>query len=315
MQRTTTVSASHPIFTVIVLAYNSRDRVDTALRSLQEQDIDGEFEVVLVDSGTDDCAAYVARQYPEVRIVHSPVRLWPGQARNQGLQAARGEFVAFLSDDTAAAPGWLSARLAVHRGGAQAVGGAITNGTPRSVIGTAGYLLEYSALLPCQAILEEQEIPHCISFHRGVFDLVGGYPEDTTTGEDTLFNGRCLAAGIRFAYAPDAQISHLNLTSYRAYLAHNWAHGRGLVECVEKHQLGSLTGPIEQPLSTAVHRALWRYPLDGWKVKHTRLRKNAPGWLPRFLALSPHIYAGLLATGGGALHQQIRIRAARRSSA
>jgi glycosyltransferase involved in cell wall biosynthesis len=133
----TTALAGNPLFTVIVLAYNSRNRVDIALRSLQDQDLDGEFEIVLVDSGTDGCAAYVTHRYPEVRIVRSPVRLWPGQARNQGLRAARGEFVAFLSDDTAAAPGWLSARLAVHRGGAQAVGGAITNGTPRSLIGTA----------------------------------------------------------------------------------------------------------------------------------------------------------------------------------
>jgi len=299
------------VFTVIVLAYNSRNRIDTALRSLREQDLTGEIEVVLVDSGTDDCVAYVACEYPEVRIVHSPLRLWPGKARNRGLQAARGEFVAFLADDTAADPGWLSARLAVHRSGAQAVGGAITNGTPRSRIGTAGYLLEYSALLPCRAILEEQEIPHCVSFHSSVFDLMGGYPEDTTTGEDTIFNQRCLAAGIRFAYAPDAQIAHLNLTSFRAYLAHNWAHGRGLVQCVEKHRLGSLTGPIEQPLATAIHRALWRYPLDGWKAKHARLRKNAPGWLPRFLVLSPHIYVGLLATGAGAIHEQLMIRAAK----
>lgn len=297
-----------PVFSVIVLAYNSRDRIDITLASLRAQDLEEESEVILVDSGSDGCAAHVAETYPEVRIVRSPVRLWPGQARNRGLRAARGEFVAFLPDDVTAGPSWLSARLSAHRSGFQAVGGAITNGTPESRVGTAGYLLEYSALLPCAPILQAQEIPHCLSFHRSVFDTLGGYPEDTTTGEDTIFNRRSVQAGLSFGFAPDAHIAHANLTSWRTYLAHGWAHGRGLVECVEKHQLQSVTGPAEQPLPVALYRALWRYPLVSWHAKHTRLRRLAPAWLSMFWRLTPHIYAGLLATGGGALYQQLMIR-------
>ena len=58
-----------PAISVVVCSYRSRRRIDHALGSLHRQDLDEPWEVIVVDSGDDDAAGYVARAYPEVKVV------------------------------------------------------------------------------------------------------------------------------------------------------------------------------------------------------------------------------------------------------
>src|SRR6184192_3479033 len=91
-----------PLASVVVAAYNSRKRIHCALDSLRSQDFEQPYEVIVVDSGSDGCADYVAATYPEVRVVRSARRLYPGAAWNAGVRAARGRYVALLADDCVA---------------------------------------------------------------------------------------------------------------------------------------------------------------------------------------------------------------------
>lgn len=300
---------SQPTFSVIVPAYNEGRRVETALRSLWRQQTSEPFEVIVVDSGSESCLRYVRSQYPGVRVVRSQTRLRPGAARNAGLRVARGEYLAFLPADGAAVPGWLEEKLRVHREGFEAVAGSILNGTPTSYIGTAGYLLEYSALLPERELLAQQDIPHALSFHHSVFERLGLYPEDTDTGEDTIFNRRCLSHGISVGFAPQAGIAHDNLRSLGAFLRHADTHGRGLCQCVVEHGLRSAIGPYDQPPAIAALRMLFLYPFRGWTAKCARLARFAPRLLPELLRVSPVVLLGLVATGWGALREWRSLRA------
>src|SRR5262249_56525198 len=99
-----------------------------------------------------------------------------------------------------------------------------------------GYYLEYSAQLPSEIILRRQEIPHALSYSKEVLAQVGPFPEDTRTGEDTLYNQRCLRAAIPIALDPGAQIAHENLRSLRPYLRHQYVHGRGLIRCARRYE-------------------------------------------------------------------------------
>ena len=59
-----------------------------------------DFEVLVRDDGsTDDTAARVTGIAPAVRYLGLDHRGRPGWPRNRGIEAARGEFVAFLDDD------------------------------------------------------------------------------------------------------------------------------------------------------------------------------------------------------------------------
>jgi GT2 family glycosyltransferase len=288
-----------PIFSVVIPAYNARDRIHVPLESLRRQDFRS-FEVVVVDSGPRSCATQAIASFPGVRIVRSRERLFPGAARNRGLKHARGAFVAFMSDDCVATPRWLSERARLHAAGYDLVGGAIANGRPRHPVASAEYLLEYSALIPEGRILARQAPPHALSFASSVFERAGYYPEDTSTGEDTLFNLRCVQAGMGVGFAPQAVIAHHGSTGLAEMFAHAYAHGRGLAECVQTH---GLEAPIHPATARTVPSAVAtsvRYASRGWLQTLRRISRGAPRLLPSFLALSPLILAASLATAVGA---------------
>lgn len=300
--------AARPTASVIVLSYNSRGRIDTALQSLRAQRFDEHFEVIVVDSGGDGSADYVRSAYPEVRLLRSETRLWPGAARNRGLRAARGECVAFLSDDSAARPDWLRRRVDLHRRGFDLVGGAVVNGTAGSPVGTAGYLLEYSAVLPSRRVLSEQEVPHSLSYSRETLARVGGFPEDIRTGEDTVTNERLLRAQATVALDPGIQIAHQGPNELRAYLRHNYLHGRGLVQCVDRHGHRSAAMPNRDSARRALLAMFIRYPALRWSRALLRLARGRPRSVPAFVALTPLVWSGLWATSLGAWSQWRRER-------
>ena len=297
---TVAAPATEPVVSVVVCSYNSRERIDIALRSLAEQDFREPYEVIVVDSGDDGCADHVRSEWPEVRVVRSEERLYPGPARNRGVKAARGEFVAFLPDDGVARPDWLRRRVAKHREGFDAVGGSITNGTPVHPVGSAGYFLEYSALIPSESVLAEHAIPHCLSYSRDVVERLGGFPEDIETGEDTLFNERCLAAGVSIGFDSRVQLAHRNLRGLRPYLQHQYEHGRGLVQCIERYGFESPVGPAEQPVRLALYRMFARYPARRWWNALKRIARGRPAWVPAYVLVAPFVWAGLWATALGA---------------
>jgi len=296
-----------PAISVVIPALDARDRIATALDSLGGQRLDEPFEVIVVDSGPRSCADVVRSRFPGARLVRSERPLGPGAARNAGVRATRGAHVAFLSDDCAACPEWLAERLQVHRLGCDVVGGSISNGTTRSPIGTAAYLIEFSALMPGR-VLADQAVPHALSFSRDALERLGPFPEDVRTGEDTVVSRRAIEAGLRIGFAPLAAFSHRNPTMPIPYLRHMWRHGEGLVECVSRHELVAPIGDPDQALPVAAARMLGYFPAWAWTAKARALARFAPRALPTFLALGPIIFAGHAATGMGAFARYLKLR-------
>jgi glycosyltransferase involved in cell wall biosynthesis len=292
---------------VVIPALDARERIAIALDSLRAQRVDEPFEVVVVDSGPRSCADVVCSRFPQARVVRSERPLGPGAARNAGVRATGGEHVAFLSDDCAACPDWLAERLRVHRRGFDVVGGSVSNGTPRSPIGTAAYLIEFSALMPGRD-LSDQAIPHALSFTRDALERLGPFPENVRTGEDTIVSRRAIEAGLRIGFAPLAAIAHRNPRMPAPYLRHLWRHGEGLAECVARHELVAPIGDLDQALPLAAARMLVLYPAWAWSAKGRALIRFAPRAVPSFLALGPIILAGQAATGMGAFARYLRLR-------
>ena len=290
-------------WSVIVCAYNGRASLLDTLACLTNQDCDEPAEVIVVRSGDKGCEDTLVERFPQVQLVRSDQRMYPGPARNAGLKRARGDYVAFVPDDCVVAPDWLRRRLDKHREGNALVGGSITNGNPESMVGTANYFLEYTALMPSEALLAEQAIPHVVSFERGVFDRHGLYPEDADAGEDTIFNQRCLDAGETLAFEPRAAIAHRNLTGLRESAVHAAAHGRGLVQAVnEGHYTSAVASPDQSPMAAAL-RLLVVFPSWGLALRTRRLLRHQRPALRRFVPLMPLIAGGLAITGWGALRE------------
>ena len=98
---------------VVVPAYNRADRLQDTVASILAQTVQP-LEVLIVDDGSKDDTARVCREFP------SPVRYISREnggsaaARNTGMRAAKGEYIAFLDADDVWEPTKLEIQLALH---------------------------------------------------------------------------------------------------------------------------------------------------------------------------------------------------------
>lgn len=91
-----------PLVTVIIPVYNAAGRLETAVRSLQNQTWRNLEILVVDDVSTDETVQVVERLMAEdarIRLVRAPENAGPYVARNLGLQHAEGEFVTTHDDD------------------------------------------------------------------------------------------------------------------------------------------------------------------------------------------------------------------------
>ena len=86
---------------VIMLTYNRENLVGNMIESILAQTF-RDFEFVIVDNGSTDRSGAVADEYAardaRIRVIHR-ARGNIGSGRNTGLDAARGEYIAFIDDD------------------------------------------------------------------------------------------------------------------------------------------------------------------------------------------------------------------------
>jgi len=95
-----------PQVSVVVPTFDRRDVLPRALDSVVAQTY-GEWELIVVDDGsTDGTAEMVEQDYPDVHLVVQENR-GVSAARNAGIAAAQGEWIAFLDSDDA----WLPEKL------------------------------------------------------------------------------------------------------------------------------------------------------------------------------------------------------------
>jgi glycosyltransferase involved in cell wall biosynthesis len=97
-----------PLVSVVVPAYNAGLYLGAALTSMRAQTV-RDLEIIVIDDGSADDTAAVARQHaaedPRIRLIsHEKPSGRPSKARNSGLRAARGKYIALLdADDTSIA--------------------------------------------------------------------------------------------------------------------------------------------------------------------------------------------------------------------
>jgi glycosyltransferase involved in cell wall biosynthesis len=183
-----------PCVSVIVPAYNRERYLGAALDSVLAQDY-RPLEIVVVDDGSTDGTARVARAYPDVRYLHQ-ANQGVAAARNAGIAASRGELIAFLDSDDLWAPEKL--RLQV------------------------GFLLEHPRVGYCLARMRNFLEPGCppppwigvdelsrVEFgivpgtlvaRRDVFERVGGFDPRYPCGSDTDWFFRAKDAGIALGF-------------------------------------------------------------------------------------------------------------------
>lgn len=93
--------------TVVIPTYNRAQFLPRALQSVRNQTLPADEIIVIDDGSTDNTARLVCNSFPEVSLLHTENH-GVSHARNYGIQAAHGDWIALLDSDDE----WLPDKLA-----------------------------------------------------------------------------------------------------------------------------------------------------------------------------------------------------------
>jgi glycosyltransferase involved in cell wall biosynthesis len=249
--------ASAPSASVILCTRGRPEYLSACVRSLLRIDYPA-VEVVVVDNGSpeDDVPGLIADLHAEhpdrdIRVIAEPT---PGLsfARNTGLRAAKGSFIAFTDDDAVVDPDWLSElwhAVASVPGAAAATGLVL----PAELETEAQVLFEEfgghskgrafarQIIDPLQAGCQHPLYP-LPAFGAGVnmafrveaLDEIGGFDPALGAGspaggsEDTAVFSQVLLNGHSLVFTPDAIVRHYHRPDFAALERQLAGYGRGL---------------------------------------------------------------------------------------
>jgi len=104
-----------PLISIIIPTHNRPDLLEEALESVVGQSINN-WEVIIVDDASSPPVnkGYIQKKYgPKVNVLRHPQSKGGALAKNTGIEAAQGKYIAFLDDDDLYAPTYLESAIAI----------------------------------------------------------------------------------------------------------------------------------------------------------------------------------------------------------
>jgi glycosyltransferase involved in cell wall biosynthesis len=176
-----------PQVSVVIPVYNGAQYILRAIASVQAQTV-RDLEIVVVDDGSHDATAdlVTAVDDPRVRLIRQ-ANAGPSAARNTGIAAATGEWVAFLDADDRWQPEKLEAQLAAAAREPRA--GLVYSAT--RTVDAAGTVLAHMPITytgqPLGELLMGNRLTGSASsamVRRAILAALGGFRVDLRSAED-----------------------------------------------------------------------------------------------------------------------------------
>lgn len=257
-----------PVVSIIIPTYNGRELTLTCLRSLRAQRYPA-IEVIVVDNGSQDgTAAAVQAQFPEARCVANPANLGFVGGCNRGAQAATGEFLLFLNNDTTHDPEFLVHLIEAMRQDPDAglCGGKVLLQRDPRFLDAVGSFLNGSGFLMHVGLYERdadhREFPRYLFspkgvgmvIPRGLFERLGRFDElFFAYFDESDLAWRVWLSGATVIFVPQSRIYHAT-TSTAAHLSSSVVNFHAY-----KNRLRSLIknlGPLRLSVIVPTHVAL-----------------------------------------------------------
>jgi GT2 family glycosyltransferase len=215
-----------PRISVVVCSYNGAPTIRDTLEGLARVEYPN-FEVIVVDDGSTDATAEIARGY-DVTLISTPNQ-GLGAARNVGLGAATGDIVAYLDDDAYPDPQWLTyLALALRSSDCCGVGG------PNLLPSEDGEIAECVGNAPggpAHVLLSDraaEHIPGCnMAFRKSWLEAVGGFdPRFRNAGDDVDVCWSLQERGGTLGFHPAAVVWHHRRSSLVRYWKQQVGYGK-----------------------------------------------------------------------------------------
>jgi len=99
----------HPLISISIINLNGKNYLKDCLESLRELNYPGDkIEIFVVDNGSsDDSVKFIRDRFPRVKIIQNSKNNGFAKANNQAAEQAKGQYIAFLNNDTRVDKNWI----------------------------------------------------------------------------------------------------------------------------------------------------------------------------------------------------------------
>ncbi|MDD5556440.1 MAG: glycosyltransferase family 2 protein [bacterium] len=207
------------MISVVILTHNRLPMLRACVESIRANDFP-DYEIVIVDNASTDGTPEYAGRLAGARVVRFEENMDLATSRNAGIDAARGDIIAFTDDDCVVERDWL-ARIAAALARRDAVGGVVKLGSdvrkPRwwdeelnwmpglSVPGLSGPLGGEVYLPQSANLAYRADVLRRLRFREGV----GGIGARNMTREDSDLWARTRSGGFRTSIDTGLVVYHM----------------------------------------------------------------------------------------------------------
>jgi rhamnosyltransferase len=203
--------------TIVIPTKNGAKDIRSCLEAVYSQKDAGQFEVLVIDSGSTDGTLEIVRRYP-VRLERiSPETFHHARTRNYAAGLAKGNILVFLSQDAVpASDNWLAAFLSnFNEPGVGAVYGRQLPKTESGLERRSTFSVMYGGARIVKVPMDGAELGHKYyhfsnansAIQRKVWEVTR-FPDDLKVFEDVGIAKRILDSGWSIVYEPEAAVFH-----------------------------------------------------------------------------------------------------------
>jgi glycosyltransferase involved in cell wall biosynthesis len=177
-------SDSSPKFSVIIPTLNEAQNIRALLEALRAQEYSGEWEIIVVDGGSDDGTSQMAQGCAGVLVLQTARGV--SRQRNAGARRASGDVLVFMDADDLPSPDFLRCVAQSYRNLPFAVA------CPWFVAGDSGLLVRvvyfgFNLLFTLSQSTLRTGSGVCLITPKKVWEKVGGFDEALHLGEDMKY--------------------------------------------------------------------------------------------------------------------------------
>jgi glycosyltransferase involved in cell wall biosynthesis len=218
---------------VVVPVYNAEATLPALLASLAGQDCREQYEVIVIDDGSTDASAAVARDFARdlpLVIYEGSRRRGSAAARNAGAARASARVLAFCDADDIAHHAWLRFLCGAIRHHPLVAGGLHHLGADAA--GPPACVIAEQRMDPDALTAYYDYLPWTMTANLGLrwdaFAAVGGFAEQLRTASDADLCWRLAGSGVVLAYESAAIVFKRHrigvMSTFRQYLSYGEEH-------------------------------------------------------------------------------------------
>ena len=267
-----------PALSVIIVTPDSYDTIRNLVGALRAQTVRDALELVIVAPAAAALRADIGDldDFCCWRIVELGILRSVARAKTAGIRCATAPVVVMTEDHSLPDPAWAQALIDAHGQGWAAVGPAMCNGNPESLISWADFIIGYGPWFDPPAAGEVDDLPgHNTSYKR---DLLLEYKDrlEELLAAESILHQELRARGRRLYLEPAARTFHSNFTQPSRWIPYLCYSGR----------LFAAQRVYSWPLlrRAAYSAGACLIPLVRLKRLVPGIRRSRPDLLPRVLA-------------------------------